>query len=334
MSVFNARRYVARAIESILSQAFDGFEFVIINDGSTDGSEEVIRSYTDPRIRIISQANRGLAASLNRGILTSHADYVAAKQIRFLDEHPEYALVGSAVDVIEPGGRSKFIMRHPTWDLCIRWHILFDSPFVHSSVVYRRDAVTAAGLYDEEGAAHVEDYELWSRIASRYKVANLREPLLRYLDNPEGVSHSRRDQQERNSLAVSARNIGALLGEPFPAERARGLRSVRLGQGAKLGIREILEATRDLDAVCAAFEAKHADELGSRPRIRHAIRHEVARAELAGSYFAWKLGGRDLSLRTAKRAVLRGPIALPELLCRRAIRSIAQLKRRPHRLQR
>ena len=117
MSVFNARRYVARAIGSILDQTYREFEFLIINDGSTDGSEEVIRSYTDPRIRRFDHPNKGLAASLNRGILLSQGEYIARmdaddialptrleRQVRFLDEHPACVVVGTAAEVVGAAG--------------------------------------------------------------------------------------------------------------------------------------------------------------------------------------------------------------------------------------
>jgi len=330
MSVFNARRYVARAIGSILDQTYREFEFLIINDGSTDGSEEVIRSYTDPRIRRFDHPNKGLAASLNRGILLSQGEYIARmdaddialptrleRQVRFLDEHPACVVVGTAAEVVGADDELKFVMCHPAEDVHIRWAILFDSPFVHSTVMYRREAVISVGLYNELGPAHVEDYEMWSRLAAQHRVANLAEPLLRYRDNPEGISHMMRAEQEVNALAVSARNISMLLGEPFPVGRARAVRNLRLVAWPKPSLQEVRQACLDIAAVQKAFEAKHAEHLGGRPHVWRAIRSEVARSDLAAALFAGQLRARDAAFRYLCRAMRRGPsLAISHLLWR------------------
>lgn len=208
MSVFNGERYLRESVESILRQTFTDFEFLIVNDGSTDGSRDIVLSYAgDRRIRLVDNpANMGLTRSLNRGLSMAGAALIArqdaddvshserlAKQVAFLDSHPDVVLLGTQVRHI---GRDGHAFRAPGWEKAvttegIRWQLMFDSPFVHSTVMFRRDAVRdRLGGYDE-GFATSQDYELWSRVAARHRVGNLPETLVDFRSHGEGVSGKR-----------------------------------------------------------------------------------------------------------------------------------------------
>jgi len=117
MSVYNGEKYLREAIDSILSQTFHDFEFIIIDDGSNDGSAEVVRSYTDSRIRFVQQENRGLAAALNRGVLLARSGLIARmdqddismpdrfeKQYEYLQKHKEVVALGAAAVWIDVNG--------------------------------------------------------------------------------------------------------------------------------------------------------------------------------------------------------------------------------------
>src|SRR5215204_3364964 len=117
MSAYNAGRYIGEAIDSVLKQTFTDFELIIINDGSTDDTESVVRSFGDPRIVLVGQSNEGIAAALNTGLVRARADLVARfdaddvcyphrleQQYHFLRAHPEYAIVGTAADYVDKGG--------------------------------------------------------------------------------------------------------------------------------------------------------------------------------------------------------------------------------------
>lgn len=241
MSVYNGEKYLQQAIDSILAQTFSDFEFIIINDGSTDRTAEIIQSYFDERIRYIEHENMGLSASLQKGVSMCQGKYVARmdaddyalptrfeQQVHALEANPDCALLGSPCYVIAPDETFKFIMAHPCGNIDIKWFLLFDSPFVHSTIIMRKEMLLDVGsYYIVPEISYVEDYDLWSRFARKHKVMNLSEPLIYYRDNPDGISHSKRQTQAQQSLAVSAKNIGWLLGEEISLAEAKQMRYLR-----------------------------------------------------------------------------------------------------------
>jgi Glycosyl transferase family 2 len=194
MAVYNGERHVQEAIDSILTQTFTDFEFVIVNDGSTDKTRELLSSFRDPRIRLIENAqNQGLTKSLNRGFTVTQGDYVArqdaddiseperlAKQVNYLEKHHEVALLGSWYRKIDDFGHIIGELQLPCDTNVLRWYLLFYCPFVHSAMILRKQLVVEQiGLYNES-FIYSQDYDLWCRIASRFPVANLDEYLVRY----------------------------------------------------------------------------------------------------------------------------------------------------------
>lgn len=202
MPVFNAERFVGEAIRSILEQTFRDFELIIIDDGSTDGSEAAIRTFTDPRIRYHHQTNQGIARALNTGISMARAPLIARqdaddislprrleRQVAFMAEHPDIGLLGTWAEVIHADGLPKGVLEHGTDHLRIRYLLLFDSAFVHPSVLFRKDLFLQAGPYDPDPAIF-EDLELWHRMVPLTRAANLPEHLLIYRDVPTGLTNS------------------------------------------------------------------------------------------------------------------------------------------------
>ena len=195
MPVYNGSKYLVEAIESILSQTFDDFEFLIIDDGSTDKSLEIIKSYEDPRIKVIQNPqNLGISASLNNGIYSAKGEYIARmdgddislpdrfqKQIKFLDSHPEVIIVGSYMNII--GSLFNQKLRYPLSHDDIVNSMLTSNPMGHPSVMFRRLEVTQLGGYRsmKEWNNGSEDYDLWLRmVGANYKLANLPECLMDY----------------------------------------------------------------------------------------------------------------------------------------------------------
>ncbi|MCM8824400.1 MAG: glycosyltransferase [Candidatus Omnitrophica bacterium] len=186
MAAYNEEKNISKAIESILSQTFENFEFIIINDGSTDRTEEIIKKYQKKttRIHLISKENTGLADSLNLGIRHSRGEYIARMdaddiadekrleiQVNFLENNPEIALVGSWCYLIDLDNNRRIECRSPILDKEIRKYMQKDNPFIHSSVMMRRSVIKKVGGYDR--IQGMEDYGLWIRIAKNYKVANI-----------------------------------------------------------------------------------------------------------------------------------------------------------------
>jgi len=207
LPVYNCPDYVDAAVRSILDQTFENFELILIDDGSTDATPAVLSGYADPRIKLITQANRGLAATLNRGVELARGRYIArqdqddislperlAKQVAFLEAHPRCALIGTWAQIWLENTATDRVHRHPSDNSGLQFELLFNNPFVHSSVMLRKAALVVVGGYStDRNRQPPEDYELWSRIAREYEVANIPEVLHTYREvkgsmSREGVS--------------------------------------------------------------------------------------------------------------------------------------------------
>ena len=181
MAVFNAERYLADAVESILHQSFRNFQFVILNDGSTDGSGKILRRFAlrESRIRLFDEERRGLTRCLNRGIELAQGQYLARMdaddvalpgrfqaQVDYLDAHPEVLALGGQARLVSPEG----------WPLC-QWavptgHEEIDAAhmaglpgqLIHPTSMMRLDAVRRVGGLNEQWT-YAQDYDLWLRLA-------------------------------------------------------------------------------------------------------------------------------------------------------------------------
>lgn len=233
MSVYNNAPYLAEAIGSILGQTFGDFEFLIVNDGSRDGSGEIIDRYAakDPRIRAIHQPNRGLVASLNRLIEEARAPLIARmdgddislperfeRQIAFLDANPDYGVVGTSThDIGEDGTLSPNTDFHPlNHDEFVA--ALDGGPLLcHPSVMMRRDPVRALGGY-RAAFVHCEDYDLWLRLANRTKLCSLPDRLFHYRRSPTQVSNAFSMQQQVGAAVACLAWREREAGRPDPTE--------------------------------------------------------------------------------------------------------------------
>jgi hypothetical protein len=177
MPVYNGEHFLRAAIDSVLRQAFGGFELIIVDDGSTDGTVEIVRSYEDPRIRLIQNThNLGIVGAMQAGLHAAEGKFVArldgddiclsgrlGLQVEYMNSHPEIAVLGAACDVIDGSGVVVGRYCGPTTPVLIEWEMLFRNPIAHSSVMYRRAEVISLGGY-RTGFPHAEDYDMWSRI--------------------------------------------------------------------------------------------------------------------------------------------------------------------------
>lgn len=221
MPVHNGARYLKQAIESVLDQSFSDFELIVIDDGSTDNSLEIIRSFSksDPRINIVkNEKNLGIQKSLNIGIKKARGDFIARidhddiwcdrnklqKQVDFLEQNSSYALVGTAAIFINASGHEIGRAKYQSADENIRKRILLANQFAHPSVLIKKEALEKVGLYSEEKKyKHIEDYELWLRLGKKYKLANLHDYCLKYRVNAEGISLKNQFQQRLAGLKLS-----------------------------------------------------------------------------------------------------------------------------------
>lgn len=194
MSVYNAERYLKDSIESILNQTFNSFEFIIINDGSSDSSLDIINHYksTDDRIVLIDRENKGLIRSLNEGIGISRGEYIARmdaddisldtrleKQYRFMRENSEVGVCGTGtINFGEGIKKSKWFPSSN--DKQLKAELLFSSCFAHPSVMIRKSLLVDNNIFYEEEFKHAEDFRLWTVLSDYTKFSNLNEVLLKY----------------------------------------------------------------------------------------------------------------------------------------------------------
>jgi glycosyltransferase involved in cell wall biosynthesis len=200
MPVYNGEKYLKEAVDSVLSQTYTNIELVMVNDGSTDTSKQIIRSYTDPRIRYIeNESNGGIVYSRNRGLTESKGQYVAtldcddialperiSRQVDFLQNNPEYGMCGSFYRTIDSEGNFLEKIHFPTENTDIISHLLIGNCFCNSTVMIRRDI--AKDLKYREKFDIVEDYELWYRISKRAKLANLAHEYVLYRVHGTNIS--------------------------------------------------------------------------------------------------------------------------------------------------
>ncbi len=162
MGVWNGAPQVGEAVQSVLSQTAADLELIVIDDGSSDATPAILRSFRDPRLRIIRRARGGLTSALNAGLALARAPLLARldaddialprrfeQQLEYLERHPEVGLLGTAARETDAAGQEVAIVRPPTDDALIRRALIRRNPFVHSSIVMRRVAVVQAGGYDE-----------------------------------------------------------------------------------------------------------------------------------------------------------------------------------------
>lgn len=218
MSVFNGETFLSQAIESILNQTFREFEFVIVNDGSTDRTGQMLDDYArrDSRVRIVTHANRGRAESLNRGLELCGGRYIARmdaddislpcrleEQVDYLELHPAVGLLGGSFEIIDTAGNVLEMIRCPLDDAEIRSHMLVSNPMCHPAVVMRKDVAVASGGY-RRPLLDADDYDLWLRMAERCVLANLDTAVVRYRIHSGQVSIQNMEHQTWCVLAARA----------------------------------------------------------------------------------------------------------------------------------
>ena len=237
MPAYNAERYIGDAIQSVLKQTFADFELLIVNDGSTDDTVEVIGAFNDPRIVVIYQDNKGIANALNYGLKYARAPFIARfdaddicyperlqLQYDFMLANPEYSVIGSAADYIDMEGHFLFTHKPPAFNNEEIQQLKYSvCPFIHSCVFYKKDMVISKGGYNEH-AYTFEDHFLWVNILKDQKACNLAQSLIKVRLNPESVTidekwrprkfrHIKYTTLKNRAISISEGNLLAKIGE-------------------------------------------------------------------------------------------------------------------------
>ncbi|MDX0520698.1 glycosyltransferase [Sinorhizobium medicae] len=222
LPVYNAEPYIAAALESVLRQDYQRVEVIAIDDGSTDRSRDILERYgkTDSRLSIISRENRGLVASLNEGLALAKGELIArmdaddiaypsrlSRQVALFGEEPRLALCGTGIDMLIGNriirGRPNPIYRPGS----LRTLSMFFTIFMHSTVVYNRTIIPDEMLRYDSNYVHAEDFDLFRRIADRFPVHMIDEPLVAYRIHEDSVTSKHKRQMRRTHLSIVAENL-------------------------------------------------------------------------------------------------------------------------------
>ena len=210
MSVFNGSDFLKNAVQSILDQTYTDFEFIIIDDGSTDDSVKIIKKFKDKRIRLITQHNHGLVFSLNKAISLSRGEYIARqdaddislpkrleKEIRWISKDSNRGLVSTYFSLIDyktskPTGVS---LVFPANHIDLRRAMYITNPFAHGAALFRKKAILENGGYSSDYGP-TEDYDMWRKIAEKWTVGLIPDVLFYYrINNPESISQKSNEKQ-------------------------------------------------------------------------------------------------------------------------------------------
>jgi glycosyltransferase involved in cell wall biosynthesis len=230
MAVYNGETYLETAICSVLGQSFTDFEFLIIDDGSEDGTAEIIHAYEqrDARIKVIQQDHAGLIPSLNRGCSIAKGRYIARLdsddiamkdrfrlQVAHMTRHPETVLLGSRTECIDHAGQVLFTMNWPGWSEGLRDYLLLDCYVAHTAAMFHKDTFSQLGGYRPQ-FQDAEDYDLFLRMSDQHVVDNLPVVLCQYRLHQQQVSARKLSQQAVSGIGIRLATTARRAGRPEP----------------------------------------------------------------------------------------------------------------------
>jgi glycosyltransferase involved in cell wall biosynthesis len=241
LPVYNAERFLRQSIESILKQSFEDYEFLIIDDGSTDASAQIIKSYRDPRIRLLqNEKNRKLYGALNRGLDIAQGEYVArmdaddislphrlGRQAEFLDKHPDIGVVGTWAKCIDENDRVIGTACYPTRSNLLAWQLFYRSPLINTTIMMRYELVKKADFYRSFSCA--EDYDLWSRLVEQTRFANMPDFLVHYRIWSKSLTQIHSKLLEKNDAKVKAVLVKAFLNQDVPMGTISSIQKIYFG---------------------------------------------------------------------------------------------------------
>ena len=214
MAVYNGEKYLQSAIDSILTQTFYDFEFIIVDDASTDETANIIKGYKDSRVKLITnEVNMRLPRSLNRGLSAASGNYIVRmdaddislpnrieKQVLFMDNHPEVAASSVNYIVIDEEGHRLSRGKVHCGKVLNRYALL-PSPLVHPGAIIRRSLLNEEEWYNEKYTS-AQDYDLWLRIHEHHLLDNINEALLLYRVHSASISQAKKNQQRCNAYEI------------------------------------------------------------------------------------------------------------------------------------
>jgi glycosyltransferase involved in cell wall biosynthesis len=227
MTVYNGEKFLRASISSVLSQTYDDWELIVVDDGSNDSTFDILKSYSDPRIKVLHFGqNRKQAVCSNRALSVASGRYVARldaddislpnrllEQVIYMEANPDVVLVASAAHEINQEGVRVGFLPGGLGNCELKMNLVSGNPIIHSSVMYRANAVRELNGYNEEERYWFsEDYELWSRFALSGKMVVLSQPLIEYRVHPTSVSTVNSREQIRQAECVARISLERISG--------------------------------------------------------------------------------------------------------------------------
>jgi glycosyltransferase involved in cell wall biosynthesis len=226
LPTYNGAKYIKQAIESILTQSYPLWELIILNDGSSDNTENIVKEYINKDKRIIylkDEINLGVQKSLNKGLKEARGEYIARiddddewinkdklqKQVKFLDDNHDYVLIGTNGIVVDEKRKKLTDYDVPETDELIRISMLLKNPFIQSSILTRKNILLEIGGYSEEkNIKNIEDYQLSLRIGLQGKLYNMKEPMVMYMIREGNISSNNKKDILRKNIDLIHRFKG------------------------------------------------------------------------------------------------------------------------------
>lgn len=316
LPVYNGAPYLRDAINSVLNQTYDDFELIIIDDGSKDESSSIIQQFDDNRIRFFSQVNMGLSATLNRAIRLSRGVYIARqdqddlsflrrfeKQVSFLDNHSDHGMVGTWAEIWEGPNKTERTHRPTTDSSALKFDLLFDNPFFHSTMMLRRDVFNKSGLYSTDTSRQPpEDYELWSRIARDFEVANIPDFLHVYREVPKSMSRNGINPFLDRVIDISSENLARAAGKDRPDQITKDLAA--LAHGAYYRV----SPNPSINEICALLleiVEKKVSSSGSSSDVLSEMAY-IRMKSIKDNYFRYRYGYRFISIVSSFTKAIKG----------------------------
>lgn len=268
--VFNTGVFLRPAVDSVLAQTLGDFEFLLVDDGSTDGSRDCLAELRDSRVRVLlNERNLGVAATRNRALAEARGEFVAflnhddialperlAWQVAFLRWHPAVMVLGTGIETFDGEGRRMPATALPSDDLGIRWKGLLECPVRQSALMVRRAFIERAGLrYDPDYRTH-SDYDFVMRAIQAGGAANLPEVLTHYRRHPGSLSQRATARLIEEGSRISAATIARELpGHVLTVDDVALLRAVVLGYTTETTRRSLAATKRGWELYLDLFEA-------------------------------------------------------------------------------
>jgi glycosyltransferase involved in cell wall biosynthesis len=283
MAAHNAERHLREAVDSILGQTLTDFEFIIVDDASSDSTPVILADYArrDPRIRVLrNDINLGPYPSGNRGLEIARAPLIARMdaddvsmpgrleyEVEFLDSHPDHILVTSGYRAVNQVGRKLYDKVTPADDFGVRWLSRFRMPLVHAAACFRARLPDGTPVRYDESMPIAQDFELFARLNSFGKVAVVAPIFYEYRMHPKNISTTRRREQKTNNLRVALQVQERDLPAHLAGSLTGLLRSYLLGEPATPGL------VRDS---VAALDRMLAHDIAANPGARVWLRRQAA----------------------------------------------------------